>query len=55
MTTTRQNPFSVRLTRAEKAVLASAAAQLDCSRNYFVRSAVMNLAAELQAENLVEV
>ena len=51
----RENPLTVRLSRAEKAVLARVAEQVNCSRNYFVRSAAMNLAAELQAEKLVEV
>ena len=55
MAKSRENPLTVRLTRAEKAVLATVAEQVNCSRNFFVRSAAMNLAAELQAEMLVEV
>jgi uncharacterized protein (DUF1778 family) len=49
------NPFSIRLTKAEKAVLHRAVAQVNCSRNAFIRTAVMSLAMDLSSDCSVEV
>lgn len=54
MPNTSINPFSVRLTPAERSVLAMAAAQANCSRNAFVRAAVVSLAVDLQQDHTVE-
>jgi uncharacterized protein (DUF1778 family) len=55
MPSTTINPFSIRLSKVEKAVLHRAAAQVNCSRNAFVRAAVLSLAMELSSDCSVEV
>jgi uncharacterized protein (DUF1778 family) len=55
MLTTQENPLTLRMSAHEKAVLNSVARQLNTSRHKFMRMAVLDLAAEMQAENLVEV
>ena len=54
MQNTPTNPFSVRLNNVEKRVLAEAAAQINVTRNAFVRAAVVSLAVDLQDDHLVE-
>ena len=54
MNTIQENPLTLRMTKAEKAVLSSVARQLHCSRHRFMRTAILAFAAEVQAENLVE-
>jgi uncharacterized protein (DUF1778 family) len=55
MQNTPTNPFSVRLTNTERQVLARAAAQINVTRNAFIRAAVVSLAVDLQDDHLVEV
>ena len=54
MQNTPTNPFSVRLTNNERQVLARAAAQINVTRNAFIRAAVVSLAVDLQDDHLVE-
>ena len=54
MQNTPTNPFSVRLTNTERQVLARAAAQINVTRNQFIRAAVVSLALDLQDDHLVE-
>ena len=54
MQNTPTNPFSVRLTNTERQVPARAAAQVNVTRNAFIRAAVVSLAVDLQDDHLVE-
>ena len=54
MQNTPANPFSVRLNNVEKRVLAEAAAQINVTRNAYIRAAIISFAVDLQDDLLVE-
>jgi hypothetical protein len=54
MQNTPTNPFSVRLNNVEKRVLAEAAAQINVTRNAYIRAAIISFAVDLQDNLLVE-
>ena len=54
MQNTPTNPFSVRLNNVEKRVLAEAAAQINVTRNAYIRAAIISFAVDLQDDHLVE-
>jgi uncharacterized protein (DUF1778 family) len=54
MQNTPTNPFSVRLNNVEKRVLAEAAAQINVTRNAYIRAAIISFAVDLQDNHLVE-
>jgi hypothetical protein len=54
MQNTPTNPFSVRLNNVEKRVLAEAAAQINVTRNAYIRCAIISFAVDLQDDHLVE-
>lgn len=52
--TKQSNPLALRMSESEKVLLTKISKQVKCSRHHFMRTAVLTLATELQAEKLVE-